>query len=107
MPKFLVLWKMEPTMIPLDLGTARTLSAEEMVKGWLRGFEAVKAGMKAGLMKDFGVFAGGGAGYGIWEVASEAELFTHLLKYIGVNFEVKPVLTVDQCIEAFKKSLKK
>jgi len=100
MPKFLVYWEMEPTLVLPD--------REEELKGWLSGLEAVKADMRAGLVKDFGMFAGGMSGYGVWEVASEAELFTHLLKWMpGVNMEVKPVLTVDQCIEAIKKASQK
>ena len=98
MPKFLVYWKEEPTRIHAD--------REKHVKVSLRMLEMVKADMQAGLIKDWGIAAGGGVegGYCIWEVASEAELFTHLMKWKPeVNFEVKPVLTLDQCIEAFKK----
>ena len=100
MSKFLVLWTMEPTLILAD--------REEELKSWISGLEAVKAGMRAGLVKDFGVFAGGMCGYGIWEVASQAELFTHLLRWMpGVNMEVEAVVTLEESIEAIKKAAQK
>jgi hypothetical protein len=38
------------------------------------------------------------------EGASESDLLTSLLKFMPhVNFEVRPVLTVDQTIESYKR----
>ena len=97
MPKFYVKWHMDPTKTPAD--------PEEMVKGWLLMAEMVKADMKAGKVKDFGVAAGGADGYAIREEASEADLFTALLKWMpSVQFEVTPVLAVDQVVESIKKA---
>jgi len=100
MSKFLVLWKLEPTLLLAD--------REEELTHWIPMLEAVKAGMQAGLVKDFGVFAGGMRGYAIWEVASEAELFTHLLGWMpGVNMEVEAVVTLEESIEAIKNAVQK
>ena len=97
MPKYLVKWRMDPARIPT--------SPEERVKSWLLLAEMVKADMKAGKVKDFGIAAGGGWGYAIREEASEADLFTALLKWMpSVGFEVTPVLTVDQAVESIKKA---
>jgi len=98
MPKFYVKWQMDTTKIPVN--------PEERVKGWLAMLEMTKADIKAGKLKDWGMGAGGGGGYGIMEEANEAELYTALMKWIPyVQFEVCPVLTVDQAIESIKKAV--
>ena len=97
MAKFFVKWKMDPARISSD--------PEERVKSWLLMAEMVKADMKAGKVKDFGIAAGGGWGYAIREEASEAELFTALLKWSPfIGFEVTPVLTVEQAAESINKA---
>jgi hypothetical protein len=96
-PKFYIKWQMEPTQMPAK--------AEERVKSWLSMLEMVKADVKSGVTKDWGCAAGGECGYSIGEAASEAELFTRLLKWMPyVHFEVIPVLTVDQTIQSIKKA---
>jgi len=93
--KFFVKWQMDPARIPSD--------PEERVKSWLLLAEMVKADMEAGKVKDFGIAAGGGWGYAIREEASEADVFTALLKWMpSVGFEVTPVLTVDQAVASIK-----
>ncbi|MBS7635009.1 DUF3303 family protein [Candidatus Bathyarchaeota archaeon] len=96
MAKFYVKWWLEPTKVPVE--------AEQRAKGWLSMLQMVKADLNAGVMKDWGMAAGGDFGYAISEAANEAELFTRLLKYIPyAHFEVIPVLTVDQTMESIKK----
>jgi len=98
MPKFYIKWQLDPTKIPAD--------PEERVKGWLSMLGMVKADIKAGVTKDWGCAAGGNGGYAVIEAPSGKELFTHLLKWMPhVQFEVTPVLTVDQTIEAIKKAV--
>ena len=98
MPKFYVKWQLDPAKTPAD--------PEERAKGWLSMLEMVKADMKAGVTKDWGCAAGGACGYAINEAPSETELFTRLLKWMPyVQFEVTPVLTVDQTIESIKKAV--
>ena len=97
MAKFFVKWQMDPARIPSD--------PEERVKSWLLLAEMVKADMEAGKVKDFGIAAGGGWGYAVREEASEAELFTALLKWQPfIGFEVTPVLKVEQAVESIKKA---
>ena len=98
MPKFFVKWHMDPTKIPA--------SPEERVKGYLAMAEMVKADIEAGKVKDWGLAAGGGGGYAIREEASEAELFTALMKWDPyVGFEVTPVLTLEQAVDSIKKAV--
>ena len=93
MSKYFVKWQMDPTKTPVN--------PEERVKGWLAMAEMVKADIAAGKIKDFGIAAGGGWGYAIREEASEAEVFTALLKWSPfIRFEVTPVLTVEQAAES-------
>jgi hypothetical protein len=96
MSRYFVKWLMDPTKTPVN--------PEEMVKGWLAMAEMVKADIAAGKIKDFGIAAGGGWGYAVREEASEAELFTALLKWSPfIGFEVTPVLTVEQAVESIMK----
>ncbi|MEM2106998.1 MAG: DUF3303 family protein [Candidatus Bathyarchaeia archaeon] len=96
--RFYVKWRLEPARVPLD--------TEERIKGWLSMLEMVKADINAGATKDWGIAAGGDFGYAIIEAANETEVFTSLLKYIPyVQFEVVPILTVNQTIESIGKAV--
>lgn len=98
MPKFYIKWQRDTTKVPAE--------AEQRVKSELAMLEMAKADMKAGVLKDWGCAAGGYRGYGICEAASETEVFTLLLKWMpNYQFEVVPVLTVDQTIESIKKAI--
>ncbi len=95
MTKFLVLWELDSSMLPK--------APEERVKLQISMLEMVKADLQAGVLKDFGVNAGGGSGYSISE-SSETELFTYLLKWTPMlKFKVLPMITVDETIEGIKK----
>ena len=98
MPKYYVTWQMNPLETPK--------SPEERVKLWLSLLEMIKADMAAGCVKDWGMAAGLEGGYAIREEASETDLTAALLKWTPyVNFEAKPILTVDQTIEAIQKAV--
>jgi len=95
--KFYVKWQLEPSKESAD--------PKERGKAWLSMLEMVREDKKAGGVKDWGVAAGGEWGYSINEAENETELFTRLLKWRPyVHFEVTPVLTVDQTIQAVKKA---
>jgi hypothetical protein len=97
MPKFYVKWQLNPIATPAD--------PEQRVKGWLSMLDAVKGEMQSGRMKDWGQCCDGSAGYCIIEAASETDVFTSLLKWMPyVNFDAKPVITVDQTIASIKKA---
>ena len=99
MPKFYVKWWLSPEM------TATIHTLEERVKLWLSMLEMIEADIRAGVLKDWGACADLSGGYGIVEVASEADLYTFLLKWIPyVNFDARPVITARQTIESLKKA---
>jgi hypothetical protein len=76
---------------------------EELEKYVLRMLEGVKADLQAGLAKDWGFCVDGSGGYCIFEVASEADLFASVRKYMPhLNFDVRQVLTIEQAIAARK-----
>ena len=98
MSKFYVRWQLNPQWTPA--------TPEERVKLWLGLLEMVKADFQTGKVKDWGNVPGEARGYTIREDASEADLFTALLKWMPyVNFEVRPVLTIDQTVESIKKAV--
>jgi hypothetical protein len=98
MPKFYIKWQLNPQWTPA--------TPEERVKLWLSLLEMVKPDIKAGKAKDWGCVPGEACGYTIREDANEVELFTALLRWMPyVNFEVKPILTVEQTEESIKKAV--
>ena len=100
MPKFFVKWQLNAMAMPAD--------PEQRVKGWLSMLDAVKADIQTGRMKDWGMCCDASGGYTIIEAASETDLYTSLLKWIPyVDFDAKPVLTVDETIGSIKKATAK
>ena len=99
MPKFYIRWELDPTKIPLD--------PEERTKHYLKMLDMVKADLKAGVLKDWGMCSDASGGYAFSEL-SEVDLYTALLKWMPyVDFDIKPVLDVDQVIASLKKAAKK
>jgi len=79
---------------------------EERAKLLFSLLEMTKQDLQTGKLKDWGTVPGESSGYAIKEVASETDLLTDSLKFMPyVNFEVKPVLTVDQTLESIKKAV--
>lgn len=98
MSRFHVTWEMNLQEMPK--------TPEERVKLWITLLEMVKADLKAGFSKDWGVDAGGYKGYAIWEGVNEAELYLNLVKYFPyVIFKTRPALTVYQAEDAIKKAV--
>jgi hypothetical protein len=97
MSRFYLKWNLTSSATPSD--------PEQRVKLWLSMLEMVKADMKAGKLKDWGMCNNGGSGYAIYEEANDADLFINLLKWMPhITFDAKPVLTVDETVAAIKKS---
>ena len=98
MAKYLVLWEIDETRIPVD--------PKERGAGWKALLDMVKKDMAEGSMKDWGSFIGENSGYTIYE-GTEMELSTHLQQYVPyVRFEVHPAVSVshtEQLIEALLK----
>ena len=94
MGRYLLLWESDETKIPLD-PTARRES-------WLAACEMVRQDFKSGLVKDWGVLLGQVKGFAIDE-GTEEEVQKATLKYIPYfRFQIIPILTVDQQVEAIK-----
>ena len=94
MGRYLLLWEGDETKIPLD-PTARRES-------WLAACEMVRQDFKSGLVKDWGVLLGQVKGFAIDE-GTEEEVQKATLKYIPYfRFQIIPILTVDQQVEAIK-----
>ena len=97
MTKFLIQWRKNPHIIPE--------SPEKMAKQNLSLLEGVKAALKSGGFKDWGVYCNGYNGYTIAE-GTEADILANLLKWMPyVLFDVYAVANVDQAIEANTKLL--
>lgn len=98
MPKFHIEWKQNLSVMPDD--------PVKMGKINLSLLEMVKAEVKSSKIGDWGVYCNGFSGYCIKEGAHD-EIMTELLKYMPyILFDVKPVVNVDQAIDAVKVYLK-
>jgi len=90
-------WRPELTLFPTK--------PEEIVKIGCSLCGMVKADLKAGKLKEWGVDPSGWSGYAVSERLSETELSVVLQKYeTHVHFEITPVLTVDQYVESVTKA---
>jgi hypothetical protein len=96
--KYYAKWTMNPLEIPKN--------PEERMKLFQLSLEMVKAEMKAGNTKDWGITSDMSEGYSIGEFANETDAAAQAIKWIpALNVVAKPVLTVDQCLEALKKAM--
>lgn len=96
MTKFHVEWK-QSSKIPED--------PVKLGKLYLSHMELVKADLKSGKLTDFGQYSNGSSGYILIE-GNENDVFTTLMKYLPyVEFDVKPIVNVDQTIDAINKAL--
>lgn len=94
MGKYLVLWEVDQSRVPVD--------AKEKGAGWGALLEMVKQDIKAGITKDWGGFVGEINGYAIWE-GTEVEVGSGLVKYSPfVRFKVYPISSVSQVDEIIK-----
>ena len=90
-------WRGEPI--------ARPSKPEDMFKLACSLCGMVKADLKAGKLKDWGCDPTGHSGYAVSEGLSETELCVVLAKYSQyINFEIAPILTVDQFVESVTKA---
>jgi hypothetical protein len=95
MTKYLVKWQQNESLMPPDLAM--------MAKLELSMLEGVKESLKSGNIIDWGSYCDASGGYCIAE-GDESELFDQLLKwYPYITFDAKPVLSVEQVIEAIRK----
>ncbi len=94
MGKYLVLWEVDQSKIPID--------PKERSAGWSILMAMVRQDMKKGLTKDWGAFVGELHGYAV-NVGSELEVMKGLQQYVPFcKFKVHPIATPDQTEEMIK-----
>ena len=94
MGKYLLLWEIDTTKIPV--------SPKERGAGWSAQMEMIKQDIKTGLIKDWGAFVGELRGYAVNE-GSELEVMNATQKYSPfVHFKVHPIASVSQVDEMIK-----
>lgn len=94
MAKYLATWEANQSLTPTD--------PKEMGALVVKLVEMTKQSMKAGKVKDWGVFPGGARGYVIAE-GSALEVFQETQKYSPyVSFSVQEVLSIDDLEKTFK-----
>jgi len=94
MPKYLVLWEVDPTRAPAD--------AKERGAMWSMMVDQVKQDLAEGREEDWGCFVGETRGYTIDE-RSEVELAEDLQRfYPFLSFEVHQVMSIDEIAEVAK-----
>jgi len=94
MAKFLTLWEMDSSKVPTDPKERATLLNRQI--------EMTKKMLAEGQILDWGLFAGGGAGYSIAE-GTEADALKRVMQFMPyVKFQVQPVLSIDAVAEVMK-----
>lgn len=98
MGKYLVLWEMDESKIPVD--------RKGRGSAWQNLIALVKQGLEEGRAKDWGAFVGEHRGYVIHE-GTEVEVAITLQQYVPfARFKVHPVETVGQVEEVIEALLK-
>jgi hypothetical protein len=94
MGKYLYLWELDRTKIPVD--------AKERGVGLTMLLEMVKQDIKKGITKDWGAFAGEFNGYSVVE-GTEVEILKQVQQYTPfVYFKTYPIASVAQVEEMIK-----
>jgi hypothetical protein len=94
MTKFYMKWQISHMFAPMD--------PEERMKFWYFMLESVRADLKSGALTDWGMCLDNSGGYAFAET-DEKTLQATIMKWTPyINFDIKPVLTVDQTIDSMK-----
>jgi len=100
MPKFLIKWKVNNQTMPAN--------PEECLKLLQSTNDWIKAQMASGQIKDYGEYFDGSGGYAIAEGDDITKLYGILMEFWPyVEFDAKPVLTIDQVTDWTKKLVAK
>ena len=98
MGKYLVLWEIDTTRIPV--------SPKERGTGWNALMGLIKQDIKKGIVKDWGAFVGETNGYAVHE-GTEVEIGNTLQQYSPfVHFKLHPIASVSQVEEVIKALIK-
>jgi len=94
MPRYLLLWEVDPAKIPIN--------PKERGAGWAALMNMVRQDREKGITKDWGAFVGESKGYAVNE-GSELEVMKALQQYVPlVRFQVHPVASEGQVNEMIK-----
>ena len=94
MGRYLVLWEIDQTKIPMD--------PKERGEGWGMLMAMVRQDIEKGIVKDWGAFVGEGGGYTVNE-GTEVEVMSVLQQYVPFcTFKVYPIATESQVNEMLK-----
>ena len=97
MPKFLIKWEMNSCAFPID-----PQQREKIIASLL---QMVKEDQKTGVGLNWGMYPEANKGISFSD-QNEEELATRLMKYSPyILFRVKPLLSLDQTMRAFKKAM--
>ena len=91
MGKYLALWEVDQSKIPLD--------PKERGEGWSLLMAMVRQDIQKGITKDWGAFVGETGGYSVFE-GSEVDVMKALQQYVPFCiFEVRPIASESQVNE--------
>ncbi len=94
MPKYLLLWEVDPSKLPID--------PKERGAAWSAMLDMVKQDIKEGVITDWGSFLGENGGYMVYK-GSEMELEKRLQQYVPfVTFKTHRIMSVEQMAELAK-----
>jgi hypothetical protein len=94
MGRYLVLWEVDQSRVPVD--------AKERGGAWSLLMAMVKQDREAGKVKEWGAFAGEINGFAVYE-GTEVEVASMLVQYSPyVSFNVHPLLSESQTNEVIK-----
>ncbi len=95
MGKYLSLWELDMNRVPED--------PKEQLEFFAKLQNMVKEDLKNGIIKDFGMFLGGDAGYTV-EEGTEEEIAMCAMKYAPfVKCSIQSVISTEQIDEIMKK----
>ena len=94
MPRYLMLWEVDQTKIPIN--------PKERGAGWAALMAMVRQDREKGINKDWGAFVGETGGYTVYE-GSELDVIKALQQYVPfVKFQVHPIVSESLVNEMIK-----
>jgi hypothetical protein len=94
MPRYLVLWEVDQTKIPIN--------PKEVGAGWAALMKVVRQDHEKGIMKDWGAFIGEARGYDVLE-GSELDVMKTIQQYVPfVKVRAHPLASEKQVNELIK-----
>jgi hypothetical protein len=94
MGKYLLVWRLDPSRVPVD--------PKERARAWSGLMAMVKKDLEKGISKDWGAFIGESSGYAIAE-GSETEVSIMTQQYSPyVAFETHPIMSASQIGDMLK-----